>query len=182
MKVRKTLQKIRVASGYIFTIVFLYFSRPTLGLIVAGGAAAVAGLAVRAWACGHLRKSSELDVSGPYAFTRNPLYFGSLLITVGFGIASGVWWLAALAVVFFSIVYWPVITAETDELEKVIGDDYREFKANVPVFFPRLTPWKKSGRRFDFQLYLRNREYNAAVGVAAALAFLVIKVLYLGTL
>ena len=182
MEIGKTFQKIRVTAGYIFTVVFLIFCRPTANLLVAGLSVALAGLLLRAWACGHLRKVPELDVSGPYGYTRNPLYLGSLLITIGFGVASGVWWLALIAVIFFASIYWPVISVETVELEKVIGDDYREYAANVPVFIPRLTRWKKSARSFDFQLYLKNREYNAALGVLAAAIFLVIKAYYQGTL
>src|SRR3954464_13878843 len=175
MRISKTLQRTRVAAGYIFTIIFLLFCRPTLDLLAGGVAVAILGLLIRAWACGHLRKGSQLDVSGPYGYTRNPLYLGSFLITVGFGVASGVWWLALMAIIFFVAIYWPVINVETVELEQVIGDDYREFAANVPVFVPRLTSWKKSTRKFDFQLYLRNREYNAAIGVLVAACFLVIK-------
>ena len=182
MSISKTFQKIRVTAGYVFTIVFLIFCRPTANLLVVGISVAIVGLLIRAWACGHLRKGRELDVSGPYGFTRNPLYLGSFIITVGFGIASGVWWLGLIAVIFFASIYWPVINVETVELAKVIGDDYHEYAANVPVFLPRIYRWKKSDRRFDFQLYLKNREYNAALGVLAAAVFLVIKAYYLGSL
>jgi len=182
MRISKTLQRIRVTAGYIFTIVFLIFCRPTANLLIAGIAVAFVGLLIRAWACGHLRKARELDVSGPYSYTRNPLYLGSLLITIGFGIASGVWWLALIAVIFFASIYWPVINVETSELAEVIGDDYREYAANVPVFVPRISRWKNSDRRFDFQLYLKNGEYNAALGVLAAAVFLVIKAYYQGSL
>jgi len=182
MEISKTFQKIRVTAGYVFTVVFLIFCRPTAPLLITGVSIAVIGLAIRAWACGHLRKVRELDVSGPYGYTRNPLYFGSFLITAGFGIASGVWWLGLIAVLFFVGIYWPVMNVESVELEKVIGSDYREFASNVPVFIPRLTRWKKSDRRFDFQLYLKNGEYNAAIGVLAAAVILLIKAYYQGSL
>ena len=182
MSISKTFQKIRVTAGYIFTVIFLVFCRPTTEMMIVGFAVAVIGLLIRAWACGHLRKGPALDVSGPYGYTRNPLYLGSLLITVGFGVASGVWWLALIAVIFFASIYWPVINVETIELAEVIGDEYREYASNVPVFLPRTSRWKKSARRFDFQLYLKNREYNAAIGVLAAAVFLVIKAYYQGSL
>jgi len=173
--VSRSLQKIRVAAGYVFTIAFILLCRPTFKLLGIGVAVAVIGLLLRAWACGHLRKQRELDTSGPYGYTRNPLYLGSLLITIGFGIASGVWWLALLAVAFFAVIYWPVINAETTELETVIGDDYREYRSHVPVFLPRVSRWKKSDKPFDFRLYLKNGEYNAALGVILAAAILAIK-------
>jgi len=177
-QVNKTFQKIRVAAGYLFTVVFLVLCRPTFTLLAIGLAVALVGLLLRAWACGHLRKAKELDTSGPYGYTRNPLYVGSLLITIGFAIASGVWWLAALALVFFAGIYWPVINVETAELERVIGEEYREYASDVPVFIPRATRWKKSDKPFDFRLYLRNGEYNAALGVILAAAFLAIKAFY----
>lgn len=182
MAISKSLQKIRVTAGYVFTIVFLVFCRPTVALLAAGIAIAIVGLLIRAWACGHLRKGRELDVSGPYGYTRNPLYLGSLLITIGFAVASGVWWLGLIAVIFFASIYWPVINVETVELAKVIGNEYEEYAANVPVFLPRVSRWKKSARRFDFQLYLKNREYNAALGVLAAAVILGIKAYFQGSL
>lgn len=172
---RKLLQRIRVACGYIFAIIFLAFCRPTMRSIIVGIVIAIVGLLIRAWACGHLRKVKEVDTSGPYAFTRNPLYLGSFLITIGFGVASNVWWLAAIAIIFFLSIYIPVINVETSELESVMGEPYREYARHVPRFMPRLWPWNNSGRRFDFRLYLKNGEYMAALGVsAAALALIVI--------
>jgi protein-S-isoprenylcysteine O-methyltransferase Ste14 len=180
--IRKTLQRVRVTCGYIFAIVFLAFCRPTARSIVIGVSIAVVGLLLRAWACGHLRKGKELDISGPYAYTRNPLYLGSFLITIGFGAASNVWWLAAAAVVFFLSIYLPVINVETSELESVMGDDYREYAAGVPRFLPRLTPWRKEARGFDFQLYLKNGEYMAVIGVVAAALALIAIAYYQGSL
>jgi protein-S-isoprenylcysteine O-methyltransferase Ste14 len=171
---RKLLQRIRVACGYIFAIIFLAFCQPTTRSIIVGLVIAAAGLLIRAWACGHLRKGKELDTSGPYAFTRNPLYLGSLLITLGFGVASNVWWLAGIAIIFFLSIYLPVINVETSELESVMGEPYREYARHVPRFIPRLWPWKNSGRRFDFQLYLKNGEYMAALGVSTAAAALIV--------
>src|SRR5262249_39565068 len=161
---RKLLQRIRVTSGYVFAAIFIIFCRPTAELLAIGVGIAIIGLAIRAWACGHLRKQAELDTSGPYAYTRNPLYVGSFLITVGFAVASGVWWLGLLSIAFFLGIYLPVMNVEKRELEEVLGDEYRDYEAGVPVFFPRVTPWKKkSDRKFDFQLYLKNGEYSAAI-------------------
>lgn len=182
IKVGKALQRLRVAAGYILAVLFLVFCRPVWPTLAAGIFIAVIGLLIRAWACGHLRKRPELDTSGPYGYTRNPLYFGSFLITIGFGVASGVWWLAVVSVILFLGIYLPVMNVERAELERVIGDEYREYARNVPSFVPRLDRWKKSARRFDFQLYLKNGEYNAALGVFFAAMVLIFKGLYFGTL
>jgi protein-S-isoprenylcysteine O-methyltransferase Ste14 len=177
-KLTKFLQRYRVFFGFVFAVLFLVFSQPNAVVIGIGFAVALIGLAIRAWACGHIRKIRELDTSGPYAYTRNPLYLGSLIIAIGFGIASGVWWLAILTLAFFASIYLPVINVEAEELENVMGNDYREYAANVPLFFPRLTAWKKSARKFDFQLYSRHGEYNAALGLFAAAAILAAKAYY----
>lgn len=171
----KLLQRIRVPSGFVVAIIYLVFSRPTPLTLGCGLAIALIGVLLRAWASGHLRKSMALDVSGPYAFTRNPLYLGTFIIAFGFGIASGSWWLALLAAVYIGGIYLPVMNVEATVLESRLGDEYREYAANVPILIPRPTPWKKSDRRFDFQLYLKNGEYNAAMGLAAVAAFLAVK-------
>jgi protein-S-isoprenylcysteine O-methyltransferase Ste14 len=172
-KGKKLLQRYRVFSGFVFAILFLIFARPTPAILAIGSGIALIGLLLRAWACGHIRKVAELDTSGPYAYTRNPLYLGTFIIAVGFGIASGVWWLALLALVFYLSIYLPVMNVEAEELTQVVGDEYTEYKASVPLFFPRVTPWRKPDRSFDFQLYLKHREYKAAIGfflIAAVLA------------
>ncbi len=110
------LQRYRVFSGFLFALIYLFFSAPSIVTLAAGFGIAAVGILIRAWACGHIRKTRELDTSGPYAFTRNPLYFGTLIITIGFGVASGVWWLALLSLLFFASIYFPVINVEAEEL------------------------------------------------------------------
>ena len=171
----KLLQRIRVPSGFVVAIVYFVFAQPTATLFGVGLGIALIGVLIRAWASGHLRKSKELDVSGPYAYTRNPLYLGTFIIALGFGVASGSWWLALIAAAYIGGIYFPVMNVEAFELEGRLGEEYREYAANVPILIPRLTPWKKSDRRFDFQLYLKNGEYNASIGLGVAAAFLAIK-------
>lgn len=171
----KFLQRIRVPSGFVVAIVYLIFARPTALTLGAGLGIAFLGVLLRAWACGHLRKTEDLDVSGPYAYTRNPLYLGTFIIAFGFGVASGSWWLSLIAAAYIGSIYLPVMNVEAFELEGRLGEEYREYAAHVPILIPRLTPWKNSHRPFDFQLYLKNGEYNAAIGLAVAAAFLSVK-------
>jgi len=179
-KFKKFLQRYRVFAGFIIAVVYFIFARPDRYSLTAGVPVAVVGLALRAWACGHLRKSAELDVSGPYAYTRNPLYLGTVIITIGFGVASGVWWLFAVALLYILSIYLPVMDVEAYELEKRLGEEFTEYARNVPLLFPRLSPWKKSDRKFDFQLYLKNGEYQAAIGIVAATLILMAKAVLLG--
>ena len=174
----RVLQRNRVFLGFVIAIVFLAFARPTPLTLAAGIGIAAIGVLLRAWACGHLRKSKELDVSGPYAHTRNPLYLGTFIIALGFGVASGSWWLFILVAVYIGSIYFPVMNVEAVVLEERLGRVYREYADNVPLIFPRLMPWKKADRRFDFQLYLKNGEYNAALGFAVASIFLALKLYF----
>ena len=171
----KLLQRIRVPSGFVVAIVYFVFAQPTPMLLGIGVGIASLGVLIRAWASGHLRKSKELDVSGPYAFTRNPLYLGTFIIAIGFGVASGSWWVALIAAAYIGGIYFPVMNVEAFELEGRLGEEYREYAANVPILIPRLTPWKKSDRQFNFQLYLKNGEYNASIGLGIAAALLTVK-------
>lgn len=177
---KRFLQRIRVPLGFLFAVLFVVFSRPTLWTLAIGGAVGVIGLAIRAWASGHIDKASTLAISGPYAYTRNPLYLGSMILGLGFTIASGVWWLALLFIALFLGIYLPVMRVEVDDMRRIFGVDFDDYENNVPLFLPRLTEWKKRLRKFDSSLYFRYREYRAAVGFAVAITLLAAKAYFLG--
>ena len=172
---KRTLQRLRVPLGFIFAIVFLIFAKPTATSLMIGSVIALIGVAIRAWAAGHIRKASILAITGPYAYTRNPLYVGSFIMGVGFTIAANVWWLALIFIFLFIGIYLPVMRVESDDIRRIFGADFDEYEYNVPLLLPRLTPWKKSSGKFDFALYLQYREYRAAVGVIAAVGILAAK-------
>jgi hypothetical protein len=133
---------------------------------------------MRAWASGHIRKNSRLAVSGPYAFTRNPLYLGSFILGLGFTIASGRWILAVVFGALFLGIYFPVMRVEASTLADLFGEDYRAYKDAVPLLFPRLTPYHPNhsdSPKFDGSLYLRYREYRAALGLVVAWSLLLAK-------
>lgn len=172
------IQRFRVPLGFLFAAVFLYFARPQFWTLIIGGSVAFIGILIRAWASGHIQKNRELAVSGPYAYTRNPLYFGSFILGVGFTVASGVWWLALVFIALFLGIYLPVMRVETKELTIVFGEKFTEYAKRVPLFFPWFAKGKSVDEKFDFQLYLRYREYRAALGWLLALAVLILKFLY----
>jgi protein-S-isoprenylcysteine O-methyltransferase Ste14 len=177
---RKLVQRIRVPLGFLFAAIFLIFARPTWQTLLAGGIVAAGGLALRAWASGYLRKNSELTMTGPYGYTRNPLYAGSFLLGVGFTIASAVWWLGILFIVLFLGIYFPVMKAEAEELRALFGAAFAEYEKNVPMLLIRLTPWKKSSAKFDSAQYMIYREYRAALGGLISFAILAAKAFLLG--
>ena len=166
--------KLRVAAGFIMVAAFLYFSTPTVESLWIGVPIAIAGLAVRAWAAGHLEKNMRLATSGPYAHVRNPLYLGTLTVAVGFAIASRRWELALLFAVMFIFVYLPVIELEEQHLRNLFPE-YADYAAHVPVLAPRINA--NASGQFRWAVYRRNEEYQAALGMLAGLAVLIWKVL-----
>lgn len=176
---KRTLQRIRIPLGFLFAVVFLIFANPTAFSLAIGSGVVLIGLAIRAWASGHIRKARELAITGPYAYTRNPLYVGTFFLGFGFTVASGVWWLALLFAALFIGIYLPVMRVEGDDIRQIFGAEFNEYAQNVPMFVPRLKPWKKSGRKFDFGLYLEYREYRAALGAIAAIGALSAKAYFL---
>jgi protein-S-isoprenylcysteine O-methyltransferase Ste14 len=175
------VQRWRVPLGFLCGALFVWFARPSPRTLLIGGAVALLGLAIRAWAAGHIRKNAELATSGPYGYTRNPLYLGSFLLGLGFTIASGQWLLALPFAALFLGIYFPVMRVEAKHLAEVFGEDYGNYARAVPLFVPRPTPYrdeKTAGTRFDASLYLRYREYRAAVGLLIALALLALKAVF----
>jgi protein-S-isoprenylcysteine O-methyltransferase Ste14 len=177
---KRTLQRIRVPLGFVFAGLFIVFSRPTVWTLIVGGLIAALGLAVRAWASGHIRKASVLAISGPYAYTRNPLYLGSFLLGVGFTIAAGVWWLAILFIGLYLGIYLPVMRVEEEDIRRIFGPEFDDYQNSVPLFVPRVTVWKVTAIRFDRELYLRYREYRSALGAGAAMVVLAAKAYFFG--
>ncbi len=172
------MQRWRVPLGFICGGVFLAFARPSPLTLLIGAAIALPGLALRAWAIGYLRKNDALATAGPYAYTRNPLYLGSFLIGIGFTIAAHRWILALPFLALFSGIYAPVMRVESQTLTELFGESYRQYAAEVPVFFPRLSPYSNSGTSgttFDVKLYRRYREYRATIGLVVAWALLAAK-------
>lgn len=176
------IQRWRVPLGFVCGAVFIVFAKPTPGALIVGGLVSILGLAIRAWASGHIQKNVRLATSGPYAYTRNPLYLGSFLLGLGFTIASGRWILAVLFAALFLGIYFPVMRVEASTLARLFGGDHENYRRAVPLFFPRLTPFHETSAeftRFDASLYFRYREYRAALGLVFAWAVLLAKSIYL---
>jgi protein-S-isoprenylcysteine O-methyltransferase Ste14 len=167
--------RLRVPSGFLIVVFFAWFSHPTLRSLEIGLPASIAGLALRGWAAGCLAKDHKLATGGPYAYTRNPLYLGTLLVAAGLVIAARNPWLGALFAAVFLFVYLPVIQLEEQHLRRLFPE-YAAFADRVPALWPRLrAPLDTGSQPFRWALYRKNREYQAALGLAAGLAFLVCK-------
>ena len=162
----------RVRVGYPVGIAAFWFARPQKMWLLCGVGVALVGLLLRGYAAGHLRKHQELATSGPYAYTRNPLYFGSAFFAAGFSIASHSWISAALLAAYLMVFYPVVIRREQAELEKLYGTAFVEYAARVPAFWPRFTAAKSADEHFSWAQYRKNREYEAAIGLAVAMLIL----------
>ena len=173
----KIARRIRVPIGFIFTALYLWLARPTWKSLLFGIALVIVGVTVRALASGHVRKNEKLTTSGPYAYTRNPLYLGSLILAVGFAVAALNWWIAIAIVVIFLAIYLPVIRSEEVFL-RTRFPEFSEYSRRVPILIPRFTPPNRSEEVFSWELYRKHREYNAAIGSAALIAALVAKLLW----
>jgi protein-S-isoprenylcysteine O-methyltransferase Ste14 len=175
------IQRWRVPLGFLCAALFILFARPRPATLAAGAPVSLVGLLLRAWASGHLRKNDALATTGPYAYTRNPLYLGSFIMGLGFTIASGRWELGVLFIALFLGIYLPVMRVESATLAQLFGEGFQQYAGAVPVFLPRVTPYRSAvaGTGFDQNLYLRYREYRAALGLLIAWGFLVFKAYYL---
>jgi protein-S-isoprenylcysteine O-methyltransferase Ste14 len=162
----------RVRVGYPVGIAAFWFARPQPKWLFCGVGIAALGLLLRAYAAGHLRKHKQLATSGPYAYTRNPLYLGSVFLAAGFSVASHSWISTVLLAAYLLVFYPVVIRREQKELRTLYGDSFVEYASKVPAFWPRLSPATSSGERFSWTLYRQNREYEAAIGLAVAVAIL----------
>jgi len=170
-------RRIRVPLGFAFAVVYFWLARPTWTAIGLGALIIVPGLLIRALASGHVRKNEALATSGPYAYTRNPLYLGSLLIGIGFGVAARSWWVGGVLVLMFFAIYVPVIRGEERFLREKFPE-FDDYARRVPQMLPRITPFRsgQQGGGFSMELYLKHREWNALLGAVAIAAVLVVKI------
>ena len=140
------------------------------------------GLLIRGVAAGCIHKDRELARGGPYGHLRHPLYLGSFLVGTGISAAGGVWWFLPAFIVLFLWVYGRVIVEEERQLRLRFGSPYREYQEQVPAFIPRILGRAPppSGSGFRVHLYLRNKEWQAASGVAAGFLLLFLKMMAVG--
>src|SRR5712692_10094594 len=167
----------RVRLGYPLTIAVLWFSRPTPRSILLGALVGFAGLSVRAYAAGYLHKQEVLTVTGPYAYTRNPLYLGSAVLALAAGIATRSWISTSILIAYFAVFYSIVMQREANELHFRHGASFEEYARAVPLFLPRLTAAKLPGDSagsFSFFQYKKNHEWQATLGFLFLLMVLLV--------
>jgi protein-S-isoprenylcysteine O-methyltransferase Ste14 len=105
----RVARRIRVPLSFAFAVAYIWLAHPTRTSLLAGALVLAPGLVLRGLASGHVQKDKQLTTSGPYAYTRNPLYLGSLILAAGFIVAARSWWIPAILLVMFVAIYVPVL-------------------------------------------------------------------------
>ncbi len=180
MSWRLDLRRLRLRAVWLLIIPFYILAAPSADLLWWGAGLSAAGLSLRAWAAGSIRKDRELATTGPYAHTRNPLYLGSFMLGAGVTVAGGQWVFGVAFLAFFLLVYPATALREAATLEARFGESYRAYAAQVPTVLPRITRYRAEGPDsprggFSRARYLRNREWEAALGAVAAFGLLALK-------
>jgi len=184
MSWQRFARRARVPLGFVVAAVFLVFADPKPKTLAWGLVLVLPGLWLRGYAAGYVKKNAELTRTGPYAYTRNPLYLGSMGIAFGVAIAAGKLWLGILLAVMFLAIYVPTILSEETFLRATFAG-FDEYARRVPRLLPRLTAAQFSESnigigRFSAERYQHHREYNALMGAAAIYAALVLRMLFRG--
>jgi protein-S-isoprenylcysteine O-methyltransferase Ste14 len=170
-------KKLRLPLGFALGILYLIFAHPTKLALITGGSIAFVGVLVRAWASGHISKNERLAVTGPYAHTRNPLYFGSFLIAAGFAIAAH-WALLLVVIAFWAFVYAPTMERERANISGRFPEAYARYSENVPAFVPRVIPWREETEEdggFSLALYMKHGEWKALLTYLLAMGWLALR-------
>jgi len=176
-KYASLVARLRVPGGFLLVVAFGWLSRPSALSMAIGLPVAILGLLLRAWAAGHLEKNIRLATSGPYAWVRNPLYIGTLLVASGLVAASRRALLALLFALVFTLVYLPAIQLEEEYLRKLFPE-FGRYAGTVRALLPR-RPRQRATGRFRAELYLRNEEYQALLGFLAGAAWLAAKLIWM---
>jgi protein-S-isoprenylcysteine O-methyltransferase Ste14 len=169
-------RRIRVPLSFLAAIAYVWLARPRLISLLIGTLVILPGLLLRGLASGHVQKDKQLTTSGPYAYTRNPLYLGSLMMAAGFAIAARSWWIVAFMLVMFVVIYVPVIAGEESYLRRTFPE-YGDYARHVPRLLPRLTPYSGQQSEYSSERYWKHREYQASLGVVLMLAILIAKLI-----
>jgi protein-S-isoprenylcysteine O-methyltransferase Ste14 len=171
----RVARRIRVPLGFLFAAFYIWRARPTWLSILVGVLVSCFGLIIRASAAGQVKKDRELTTTGPYAYVRNPLYLGSILLGVGFALAARDISIFVFLALYFVLIYVPVIQGEQKYLRSQFPA-YADYIQRVPSLLPRTVWFPGMTNGFSRELYFRHREYNSLLGAAAIVVVLIAKI------
>jgi len=142
----------------------------------------LSGLALRVGVAGYVpsgtsgrntkgQAAGQLNITGMYSVTRNPLYLGNFLIMLGALMFVEVWWLVLLGSAGFWFYYERIIFTEEEFLREKFGNVFLDWARQTPVFFPDFRRWRRPELPFSLKTVLR-REYAALFGIIASFTFI----------
>lgn len=170
------LMRVRIYSGGIFPLALLILGRWNPLMFVLGVVLIALGETLRLYSAGMIHKDKELSRTGPYAMCRNPLYLGTILIQIGFGLLSGSWALALATLVWFIFIYTWVILLEEKWLTKLFGTEYQDYLKTTPRLLPTFRSLSaiSEGVQHSWKQAKVNHELkSAAISVIGTLLFLI---------
>ena len=162
---KKIIYRWRVRTGFICLILAIILASPNLPFLLGGIGICFLGLLIRTWSSGYLRKEKELAISGPYQYTRNPLYLGNFIIGISVVIATLSWWVLGIFIAYFVLFYPLAIKKEKERMKELFPREYGEYKKKAPLFFPSWKPFHLPGKnKFSWKLFRKNKEWRALIG------------------
>jgi protein-S-isoprenylcysteine O-methyltransferase Ste14 len=168
----ESLARWRVPAGWALGLLAIWLAEPKAPYLISGVVIAVAGECLRLWAAGYLEKDRALATEGPYAWTRNPLYLGSLLVGLGFTLATGRPLFLLVLAALFAVIYLPVMKREAARLEAAFPEAYSGYAGRVPLLFPRWPREPGAGKEFSWAQVWKNREPRTVAGLVLVAAIL----------
>ena len=165
----RLLARWRVFLGFVFAAIVVWLATPTPRSLLIGAAVAVIGESIRIWAAGHLEKSKEVTMSGPYRYTRHPLYLGSSLIGIGMAVIANNWIVTAIVVLYLALTLTAAMRSEEAHLREKFGDAYDAYAEKRAPNVERAFSWQRA---------VYNREHHTIAGLVTGLALLAAKLYF----
>ncbi|MFY9271294.1 MAG: isoprenylcysteine carboxylmethyltransferase family protein [Candidatus Manganitrophaceae bacterium] len=165
---------------YLLMAAVVYYARPKPISFLGGLPLILGGEMLRLWAAGHLSKNREVTTTGPYAYVKNPLYLGTLLILIGFCVLANQWIILAAGIAIFFVYYVPFKKKrESDRLREIFGPAWDDYDRNVPDYLPRLTPYPGRGHHpWEWSRVIGNSEHETAIVTALGILVLTIRLFF----
>jgi len=177
-RIMQILNRWRVRAGLPSVLLTILLAKPNFTSLLSGMGFYLLGMILRAWSSGHLKKQVELTTSGPYRYTRNPLYLGNILMGLGVVAAARSWWVLAVIGLYFFIFYPVIIVRERGKMQELFPEQYPEYAAQVPLLFPTGRGYSHAPPRvFNWAFYKKNKEIRAVYASLIFWGFMILKIL-----
>jgi len=177
-RVKQILNRWRVRAGLPSVLLTIFLAKPNFYSLLSGLGFYLLGMILRAWSSGHLKKELELTTSGPYRYTRNPLYLGNILMGLGVVAAARSWWVLAVIALYFLIFYPVIIMRERGKMQELFPELYPAYSDQVPLLLPTGKSYSQAlPRVFSWAFYKRNKEIRAVYASLIFWGLMILKII-----